>query len=456
MTDTNHERLSAALRRIAGQTSPAVDPTAEVVRRAGRLRTRRIAVTAVVSAAALGLVVPAGLALFPSSGQGIKVATTTATNSASATSDRASNHSVSQATRGSDGIVETTIDLDRLPKGPAPKVPWFANGVIHDGGREIRLTGVDSVHSLQKVADGYVVLSWSDDPHYPEGVRELFLVRPDGKQTRLDRVPIRGDVFAPAVSADGKRIAWSHVSGDLLGSQPLAIKLFVADVDTGRVLATKELTGDASKVLEVRAFLGSKLIVDRHTNRASKPVKIWDPNTGSLQDWYDAYQLAGLDASQTLAAVDTSAPGRGKPCFTVLELPRQRERWTSCDYALGGVFFSPDGRFVAAPNTPDTPETKTVKTHTPGDPKAGTLNQPQGVPNLYVLAARTGERVLRINGTAPSSVAWEPGGSFVFDASDHDSTVQALVRCTPAGDCELAGRPLRIDNSLPYVIAVQR
>lgn len=99
MSQDHPDQLSAALRRIAGQSVPATaDPAGTVRQKAGRLRTRRIAGTAAMGAAAVALVVPVGIALFPDAGQqGHNVATT---NTAPATSQTTKTKPVPQATPG--------------------------------------------------------------------------------------------------------------------------------------------------------------------------------------------------------------------------------------------------------------------------------------------------------------------------------------------------------------------
>jgi hypothetical protein len=432
------ERLSAALRRIAGQATPATaHPVELAVRRAGRLRRRRIATTAVICAAVVGLFVPAGIAMLPP----LREANVTTTKHASP----ARTKPVAGPVRGTDGVVETTIDFDQLPLGPAPAVPWYGDGVIHDGDRYVPL-GNFAIRSLQVVDRGYLALTES------EGDLELSLVRPNGERHRLDRVSYGGGSFLhPAVSSDGSRVAWSRVSGS--GSQ-YTTTLNVASATSGEVTDTKQVSGNADSRLEVRAFLGTRVLINRGADHPAAPVEVWDPAKDSLQSWYEADGLAGITADGALVAFGSSG-SHGEGCFEMYARPGKRKLWGSCEFNYNDVFFDAGNRYVVAPNfdVDDSADGRALAAISPGEE----LPNLRITTSMTVFAARSGEPVVRINDQAPYQVAWESGDTFVFAArggTKQDRQV-ALVRCTTAGRCELATEP-RSSKVSEYLIAIRR
>ncbi|GAB3432865.1 hypothetical protein [Flindersiella endophytica] len=447
-TDRNNpEGLSAAMRRIADQTTPAApDPAGTIKHRAGRLRRRRIAAAAVVGAAAVGLVVPVGVALYPSHQPDGNVATRTTTQPTTEPKPTQTEDTratpTSTAKRGADGVAETAVDFGKLPRGKAPDVPWYFDGVIHDGAREIPFrTGYPWVRSLQKVTGGYVVVATSEGTEEPG--YELFLVGQNGQRNSLDRETGGGLIFDPLVSDGGSQVAWSRFSG----GATIRTTLNTYDVAAGKVTSTKQIVGGEESLLEVRAFLGSSILVNRATNALSTPVKIWDPRTGSLTDWHDSLAVAGTSADSSLVAV--AIPGsHGQSCFAVLELPGKRQLWQSCQFNSNDVFFAANNRYVASTNH----DVDNSATEEPGDEPP----QPKVTSSVNVFASRTGEPVLRIKDQAPYQVAWESGDTFLFEATDAAKKHVALVRCTVTGTCELATAPEPLGALSPFAFAVRR
>jgi hypothetical protein len=451
MSKDNPDQLSAALRRIAGQSEPtAADPAAAVRQKARRLRTQRAAATAVIGAAAVALVVPMGITLFPDGRkQEANVATTTTATTDTPTPTPTP---TPQATRGKDGVLERSIDLDKLPRGKAPQVPWYANGVIHDGQTAIRFRGdFTNINSMHKVRGGYLVLV--DYEGEFTSSRELFLVKPNGQRQSLDRESGGGLIFEPAVSDDGTQVAWSRFGGEI-GSRA-ETKLNVFDITAGEVTYAKEIFGGEASMLEARAFLGSKVLVNRATNALSKPVKIWDPQRGTLTDWHDSFDLAGHTPDGSLAAVITSG-SRDEGCFAVLELPSKRQLWRSCEFNHNDVYFSRGNRYVASPNF-DVDHEGTESAFRDGK-KIEPPPPPKITSSLNIFTARTGEPVLRIKDHSPYQIAWESEDTLLFTAytgPDKDPR-QAIVRCTTTGACELATAVQSSKVHPPYAFAIQR
>jgi hypothetical protein len=440
------ETFSAYVAGAAGppavrRTPAAAHPAELAVQRAGRLRRRRIATTAVICAAAVGLLVPAGIAMLPPWHEA------NVTTTKHATPTQTPSRPVVGAVRGSDGVLEPTIDFGRLPLGPAPAVPWYGGGAIHDGDRSIPFGDFARIRSLQVADGGYVALTES------EGDLELFLISPSGQRNRLDRVPADGgQLYEPAVSTDGTRVAWSRVSGS--GADYTTV-LNVASAASGEVTDTRRVSGNAPSGLEVRAFLGTRVLLNLTADESDAPqVEVWDPSKDTLLPWYKADGLAGITSDGALVAFGTS-DSQNEGCFDLLARPGKRWLWRSCEFNYNDVFFDTRNRYVAAPNfdVESRDNGRMLSTFGPDEelPDLGITTR------LTVFAARTGEPILRINDQAPYQVAWESSDTFLFAArggTKQDRQV-ALVRCTTAGRCELATEPQSSKVS-PYTVAIRR
>ncbi|MBM7785963.1 WD40 repeat domain-containing protein [Tenggerimyces flavus] len=412
--------LRGALHRVADGVRAEPVPHA-IVRRAHRRRSRRRVGFAAAGAALVTAAVPFGASFvrapLPTHG--------TATDQPVA----------SGSTAAAPGPV--SIDFDKLSRGPEPAVAYYANGVIRDGGKAISFRDYKYVGELAKVASGYAVVA----AHDVDGMRELILVGADGSRRPMGK----GVFHRPAISADGRTMAWSsfyEVDGETTTT------LYLADTASGTIVRTLSLgTGD-DKLAVPRAIDGKTVIVERATNALSKPVQAWDTSTNELTAWYDAYGLAGMSADGSLAAVGRASSQDPEICFDLVAVPDKRRLWQSCDYDHWAVAFAPDSKHLLSARVrhelvemEDWPAVPTSK------PGGGTPTPMVPTPDrnytasidLYVLDASTGKRVLQIKGQQPLQRTWESSDTFLFTAVDGKRT--AIVRCTLAGKCELATSP---------------
>jgi hypothetical protein len=326
-----------------------------------------------------------------------------------------------------------SIDFARLPVGDAPSVPYYADGVIHDGDQRVPFAGFTYVSDLVKVANGYAVVADRGPGGPGSGNLELFLVRPDGTRLSVGR----GMIFRPAVSEDGRRMAWSTFSGT---TEAYETTLHLTDTSTGATVAERSLGLGEETLAAPRAILGSTVVVERATNAASRPLRAWHPGSNTLTTWYDGYGLAGVSADLSKVAV-SQASSTHETCFDLVALPSMERAWRSCDYDHWSVAFAPDGGHLltASARVDRAPEDRLMPLP---EPRAMTTVES----DLYVLDASSGKRVLQIKNQQPLQRTWESADTFLFEATDGTQT--ALVRCTLGGSCELATPPIVLEAGL--------
>lgn len=418
--------LRGALHRVADGVRAEPVPHA-IVRRAHRRRNRRRVGFAAAGAALVTAAVPFGASY---------VGTPLPTHGT------ATDHPVAGNSASAAPVGPVSIDFDKLPRGREPSVAYFSDGAIRDGGKAISFREYKYVSDLAKVANGYAVVAAQS----VDGGRDLVLVRSDGSR----QVMGSGLLFRPAVSADGRTMAWAAF--DELAGYRTSTTLYYADTSSGAILRTLSLgTGD-DKLAAPRAIIGKTIIVERVTNAASKPVHGWDLETNQLTRWYDAYGLAGMSADRSKVAVGQSSSQDQEICFDLVAVPDKRRLWRSCDYDHWAVSFAPDGKHLLSARARyglelEADDSPAAPTTTPGGGTPTTL-EPKPKPDrdlsaeldLYVLDASTGKRVLRISGQQPLQRTWESSDTFLFTAVDGKRT--AIVRCTLAGRCELATSPV--------------
>lgn len=419
------ELLRGALHRVADGVGAEPVPQA-VVRRAHRRRRRRRVGFAAAGAALVTAAVPFGASLVgvPQPTQGV-----------------ATDHPVAgSSTAAAKEVAPVSIDFAKLPRGAAPSVAYYADGVIHDGDKAIPFRGYESVAELAKVADGYAVVA---DRTVEGGPRALVLVRPDGSR----RVIGSGMIFhRPAVSASGRLMAWSSYGAT---PEDSVTTLYLTDTATGAPVQKLSLGSGEDNLAQPRAIIGSKIIVERATNAATKPVLVWDPDTNELTDWYDGYGVAGTSADGSKVAVSQASSYDEEVCFDLVTVADKRWQWRSCDYDHWGVAFAPDGNHLlaararfslmrsddGAPSAP-TSDPGGMETQSPRPDQNLTAET-----DLFALNAATGRRVLQIKDQQPLQRTWESADTFLFTATDGKQ--DAIVRCSLAGRCELATPPGR-------------
>ncbi len=423
------ELLRGALHRVADGVGAEPVPQA-IVRRAHRRRNRRRVGFAAAGAALVTAAVPFGASFV---------------RAPAPTHGTATDHPVAgSSTAAAKAVGPVSIDFAKLPRGAAPAVAYYADGVIYDGDKAIPFPGYASVTELAKIADGYAVVA---DRTVEGGPRSLFLVRPNGTRQVIGS----GMIFhRPVVSASGRLMAWSSY-GDAPEKKPVT-ELHLVDTSTGALVQKLSLGSGEDNLAQPRAIIDSKVIVERATNAASKPVLVWDPDTNELTDWYDGYGVAGTSADGSKVAVSQASSHDEEVCFDLVTVADKRWQWRSCDYDHWSVAFAPDGKHLlsararfsmlepddGAPAAP-TSDPGGVEVKTPKPDRNMTAET-----DLFALDAATGRRVLQVKNQQPMQRIWESADTFLFTATDGKQN--AIVRCTLAGKCELATPPGRFGD----------
>jgi hypothetical protein len=334
------------------------------------------------------------------------------------------------------GPVTVTVDVTQVDEGPPPEVPWYAAGVLHLGEQAIPFDDdIGGFRSIQEVAGGLAVLTAplvEDSEDSDHDRFELLLLAPGGGRTELGR----GAIYDVAVSADGSRIAWAE--HDWTTSTPDAgpgrTLLRVADARTGEVLHEREQTGADGSMGIVKGFLSDgRVLLDNATN-APGGSALWDPAAGTVTSWGGDGYTQAVSPAGDLIVVAPAGDVEDRPPAVVDAAGSEVWRLTGDDYA-GPNAFSPDGGLlavVAAPGLIRGEELSDAMMAGGEDPNADVER------SVVVLDARTGEPVLTVEGTEPSTLVWESAQSFVFEAWNQDETAMRLVRCSLDGQCEQA------------------
>jgi hypothetical protein len=321
---------------------------------------------------------------------------------------------VGPANGGGDSVV---IELDRLPVGPPPDVPWFADGVIHLGETEITFDyPVVQMGEINPVAGGAVIQTRpgfsGPDGNVHDGYA-LHLVDREGNIEQL----AEGFIAGPAVSADGGLIAWADEEWDpdADSAHPARTTLYVADAESGDLLHVEREGDTGDHFGKVIGFLDNQRVLvqglDRDHNRADG-LFLWNLETGTVAEWA-GYRSAGPLAQSGGVGV-FSRPTDER---IVLDTVTGHELWAESDGYLLGNAFAPDGQYAAR------------RSHH-GDRLA-----------ISIVDAGTGRELVRydMEMIEEQPMAWESDGSLLFEARNGTDT--ALVRCNGSGDCELATEP---------------
>ncbi|GAB3437363.1 hypothetical protein [Flindersiella endophytica] len=298
----------------------------------------------------------------------------------------------------------TIGDVGKLKQGVPPSVPYVLGGQIHDGERKIRIAGPYESPFFTPVHDGYLVLS-----------DRVQLVDTTGATIRgLPMINEHATRALPAVSADGRQIAWPE--WDANGAQH---KLVVGDATTGRILQEKVVT-DVPFPYPV-GFVGDKVVFaaglpaenDKAFGKAVQQLGagvtgIWDPESG---------QVSALDKAGTARGVDDfghilTGTNPAQNCPAVYDAATGKQLWKKCgiefsELSRAGLVIGEEGNVV------DERQTRTV-----------------------VLDAATGRRLLQIEGSYSHSIVWESDDDLLLLAGDRKGS--AVVRCSLTGQCERA------------------
>lgn len=384
---TNHleNRIGRLLRSKAEQASGSPTLAAGARRKVRRIVVQRCLTASVAGVAALAVAVPVGLA--------------------------ALRH---DSTPPILGPTKVSIDLDELPNGAPPELPYYSASEtsIHDDGKTIPVDAKQSAAvQFTPVDNGYVVQVGGGS-----GARTTLIDSSGGEVRTLptftEPVPA-GEVAPatlPAVSADRDRLAWPEWDDDRSGKG----RLVVADAATGDIRFQKRF--DETAFAYPVGFVGRRVVV---AFDGSSGTRVWDPATGELSAVEQAGSPFGTDGSNRVLAATGSEDGE-QTCsatfdFAVFDIDAGERLWDSCGERLWVRSLSKDGRHAFA-------------------------QYEYGNDRYYaeVLDASTGRAVLEIRGDMAVDPIPEPDGGLLLKAFDSDSSEVAIIRCSIEGDCELA------------------
>lgn len=375
MTDELEDRIGSLLTRKADQVGgvPGGELLAGNAERQGRrMKTRRRLLSGLAGLMVLAVAVPVGLNLHgPGEARVEPIESPPPTLT---------------ALPAKQSTVE--VDLKKLPKGPPPAIPWFADGEIHDGDRTTPVAGADSPPQFYPVANGYVV----------QVGQQIRLLDTSG---RLVADLTKYGKF-PSVSSDGRRLA--TVAGRTAT---------VLDATTGAELYSVRLDGKAGA--GVVGFLESSVLLGG--TATPLPASLWNPVTGEITPIRPGGldKLNGRTDGRNRLVVATSSG----TCYDVFDVRAGKRLWKLC----GAVNpeFTADGRFVVAE-------------------KEGT--------GPLVMDAATGRKLLQVGGLSlmymPAQS--EPGGAMLFVALGKNEPGTpglvergaSIVRCSLTGQCQVA------------------
>ncbi|HEY8454638.1 MAG TPA: hypothetical protein VIL34_03515 [Actinopolymorphaceae bacterium] len=387
------ERISASLNNQARRISASPDLAKQAYARARRLRRRRRVAGAVACVVALGIAVPVGYDL-------ANVGDITGKTQITPVDTPAPDAPEPEPSERPEGPVTPEIDLDGLPRGDAPSVPWYADGILHSGQRNIPVEAPDegSVQFLP-VEDGYVTQTFccwdgSDD------TRATRLIGLDGEPKK----EFPETASFPLVSADGTMLAWQEATPEGHGYY----QMVAADAATGKERQRSEGSG------KMVGFLGDKVVLAAELD---EPNALWDPQTGARTEIDIKQEILATDDSRRLIVGNPSSSP--EPCYEVLDVSvdgsRSERVWRTCKDQLQR--FTTDGRYVVALRV-DVGEEDTTET-------------------TVLLDASTGEEVFVFEGVMALNPTVEPDtGAVLVEMRQGSKT--ALVRCGLDGECELA------------------
>ncbi|TDD67877.1 hypothetical protein E1262_17880 [Jiangella aurantiaca] len=344
-----------------------------------------------------------------------------------------------------------TIDLDELPTGRPPSAPWYVDGALYVGGEAIPFEGdFSGFRAMYEVADsGLAVLTVPTDDEGQAGDFELSLVSRDGGRILLGA----GQIYDFAVSSDGTLLAWAeHDWTTSRNTGPGRTVLYVADATTGEVLHEREQIGDDGSIGIVKGFLdGGRVVLDSATN-APGGVHVWHLVADTVTSWTDYGFTSAISRAGDLAVL-TSPNGSDELSSGVVDTATEEVLWTTGqnDFVARQA-LSWDSRYLVitvAPTRSKAEELEDLE-------RAGEASTGTELANQVVVAdARTGERVLTVEGINPRGVIWQPDGSLIFEAWEDENRV-GLVRCALDGKCELAAPVREVDHHdvrPPYILS---
>lgn len=289
------------------------------------------------------------------------------------------------------------IDPAALDRGENPKLARLVGDTIRDGDLTIRVAKAHQHLELWSTARGYVVVD-----NVPEQRRDFRItaVDRDGGRTVIARPTF---VSGTAVSPQGTRLAWSDRVGDL-GTRTV---VHVVDPRSGARVQRTFVNAD------VIAVSGSRVLLSRSHGGDPTTTAWWNYENDSVRQ-ISSRRALRADLKQDRVVLTGKDPGS---CVWVAPLSDPDDTiGRSCRVAPHA--WSPNGRRVLATRT---------------------YFDFAGTDRWLVRNARTGKPTGAVHGRLDWDVAWEDDGHFLTLAQS-DEGEAAVIRCTPAGECERASR----------------
>ena len=212
------ERLSGKRWRTASRTCPAPNPTSTQLLAAGRaMRRRRVGVVASLAAAAVLVLVLAGLSFAWAGRTGRALEPVPANPTTSATIGAAFTSELQQW-------------IDALPAGAPPATPYWHDGILYVNGEQIPApyAAVDI-----KVAGDTVLVGGYESEPKDVCAAQWALVRGD----RLEPVPVPAGTGDVGLSVDGRIAYWVD------RQEPGTTRFFTWDTETNTALASRTVPG---------------------------------------------------------------------------------------------------------------------------------------------------------------------------------------------------------------------
>jgi hypothetical protein len=312
------------------------------------------------------------------------------------------------------------LDIDKLPKGKAPGVPYYADGAIHDGGRTVEVPGTrpDSYVNFVPVAGGYAVQIGEGS----EG-RSMLLSSTGEKIRDLPVMSAHVPQILPAVSEDGRLLAWPEWDAGGSGNG----ELVVADATTGEVRYRMRV--DGAQFPYPAGFVGAQVVL---TDDYGGYVRLWEPESGRLTPIRGVTYAHNTDGSELLVTPMDSDPDK----YEVVNARTGARPW-GAKAGFHGLMLMKHGPYAYAQE------------------RKGDGERPQDNV-MTVFDAPTGRRLLELTGYVDQGTAAEPDGSVLISAVSDDRERGALVRCTIDGKCELATQPKGLENGFAWHLAWPR
>ncbi|MFI5708910.1 hypothetical protein [Kribbella sp. NPDC051620] len=235
-------------------------------------------------------------------------------------------------------------DLDKLPFGPPPSVPFtmardvgLHGGYLEDRGVRVPLQDGREVFSIGRVSCGWVVYRQSG---VSGDAAEVGVLSTDGKYRSFG--PVTGD--GASLSQDGSELAYVAPTGKGTAS------VVTVSVASGKRLAATPATSNA----EVVGWNSHGVWFMR--DREKSVTQVWEPGGTPVTVDTDGRLLTAYRGTDRMLLSDQSQPAGSSTtadlCVRVATLGPANKLSTTLQVCGGaGATLSPDGRVLVADNT---------------------------------------------------------------------------------------------------------